>query len=254
MHLPRAKLLFLSLLLVGSVALAEEETPPSEGLLAAPIKTLKEMPTLIPEVILNRDDLHIWYRYVQNFRQAHHFALSGGAGTESWDVTRLGRVENQTVQGDVYHGLLTYSYYLPIYRKLGYFLGTTLGYSTRELNEGKTFIAPWAVSYPGIAGGLAYAPTPGFRVNGGIGAVLRRWDGLSSKVSDRRATSIGITSQSIDLNLSMDVFVTLTSALRLEVHQTHDYFPVPRGALGGIDARLYREDRWFGAGLLYHLL
>lgn len=205
----------------------------------------------------DREEQHQWQRFVRSFRQGHHFSLSGGRSNATWYVENFGEVTDATYETTGWDSTFTYAFFLPIYRKLGYYLGTSAGFS-RYASEISSFTPPLVTKYPGVVSGVAYAPHPGLRFGGGLNAYLERWDGIlarhSSGTTRDLTRSIEITTETVDINAFCDVFWALPWALRIEAHEVRSFFIRPREPIGAMGSRLSRVGRVVGLGFVYHLL
>ncbi|MEZ4744394.1 MAG: hypothetical protein R3B45_18400 [Bdellovibrionota bacterium] len=208
------------------------------------------------------NSIHIWKRYVRDFRQNHHFSLFSGGGRGDWRVGHFGGVASGSYRSIGVIGKLRYSYHVQIYKKFGYFLGTSFGYFSEIADKTKAFVPSPALHYPGLLAGLAINFTPGLRALLGVDFYLERLEHFKERdVSDPDNTHIisdsevGLTMTTIDFMAAFDFFFNLNWALRAEVHNRRSFYEKPRDVDGlPVDVSISKSDSLASLGIVYHLL
>jgi hypothetical protein len=207
-------------------------------------------------------EVHVWKRYVRDFRMDHNFALVVGAGVGNWAVPRFGTIREKSFPAKTVNFRAQYSFHLPIYRGFGYFLGSTSAYDYPVTTEPTSFYPAPVIQYPTLLVGLVYNFTPGFRglvsFDYGIARIedMAERDGRSGRVDGLADDpTISATLETFDGGIAADFFVRLNWAVRAEIHRRFIRHAKPKKlANQPIDADFYRDDRWVGLGLAYHLM
>ena len=93
----------------------------------------------------------------------------------------------------------------------------------------------------------------------GAGSInLERFDDLKAMPElpeAGEASTISITMESYDGMAAIDIFAAINLAIRIEGHERFQLYRKPRNAEDkAVNADLERLDRWYGAGLVYHML
>ena len=206
------------------------------------------------------DELPDWNKAVRGFRREHNFVFTLGAVNSRWFISdRLALKDRTTVPTRDYFGFFSYTFHLPIYRGIGYYLGSGTGTIIKDRNRKSLVSASYSYSLPGFIMGLTANLSPALRVNCGISGYLERIDGfvykqLPSEFNDK--TSLSMTMRVWAASLSSDFFFKLPWAMRLESEFRHLSFRSPKGVVDNtIIAYPIQKDEWrFGAGVVYHLL
>lgn len=208
--------------------------------------------------IFPMQDVHIWKRYVRDFRHDHHFSFIAGVSQGQWRVARLGGLQNQRFEEQALVTRFQYSFHLPIYRGLGYLLGSSIGYEYGMIATDLMFDRSPMYLFPTVQIGLVYNFTPGMRTAVAIDYGISRIEHMGERgrpgdsVGDRM---IGANLTGVDIGWSSDYFLTLNWALKLDVHWRSLAYAAPLELSGqAVDASFSKSDRWIGLGLLYHLL
>lgn len=212
------------------------------------------------ELRLDREDLHEWEKYVRGFRREHHFTWVAGYSDSTWEVYRLGSLEDRKFHRDGIYGKFQYSFHLPIHDGFGYALGSSFG-SMIESRRNKAaaadddFKSVPSIMFPGVLAGLVMNFSPAWRF-GVFGEVyLERFDGLREQDEVDEDTEIHITTESFDGSIALDWFMALKWAIRLEGHQRRLLYVRPQAPEGKpVDANIKKREQWYGAGLVYHFL
>ena len=203
-------------------------------------------------------EFSLWDRMVRGFRGEHNFAATTGYLSGSWQVGRFGPLKSTHI-GDV--GFWTrweYSYHLQIYQGLGYLVGSSLGTTYTRTSDSALLKPPTSFIYPGVVAGLVYNISPRIRVLGAGSINLERFDDLKAMPElpeAGEASTISITMESYDGMAAIDIFAAINLAIRIEGHERFQLYRKPRNAEDkAVNADLERLDRWYGAGLVYHML
>ena len=196
-----------------------------------------------------------WGIFTQEFRREHNFAFSAGSMVSHWEIENLGAKGSYLGNRGAVYSQFQYAFHLPFYRKTGFILGSSIGYSrtTREFEDG--FAPPEDFAFPGILTGVVYNANP--RSRGGITLDyhLERWNALRTQVEDGPQTSVHVTVEIMDLEPFVDFFFDLNWAVRLEGHIRRAFYHRPRSPEGtALDFSVARRDVGAGVGLVYHLL
>jgi hypothetical protein len=191
----------------------------------------------------------------------HNLACIVGMAKGSWVLDELGPVVGQQFKSEAYVSKCQYSFHLPLYKGLGYVLGSSFGYYwERRMEDEKTFHRVSSIHFPGIHLGLVYNFSPYFRVEGGMETYLERLDELTivstnqvSGESEERRVSLTMR-PNFDWVIASDFFYSGNWGLRVEWHLRR-VISVPPSASEGqaIGAKLTKKDAWLGVGLIFHL-
>jgi hypothetical protein len=193
-------------------------------------------------------------------RWDHNFTFTIGMAQGSWVVDQFGPVSDRTFKSRAVVSKFQYTFHLPLYRNLGYVLGSSFGYYwERKLNETELHRVS-AIHFPGIHFGLVYSFTPYFRVLGGVETYLERVDDLAivSKNTGSGKTEeseVSLTMRpNFDWILASDFFYSGTWGVRLEWHYRRVISTPPTDSPGQVvGTRLTKKDTWIGLGLIFHL-
>ncbi len=202
-----------------------------------------------------REKLREWDQAVLGFRKEHQFALIVGSSSGEWHFKRFGNLRNKSYESSGIFSKFQYSFHIPMYRGLGYFLGSSAGYMyERDVEED---IEPASsIMLPGLLAGLALNITPGMRIAVGLDYYLERWSNLGERNDDTEEENptVSITARSLDALATVDIFYKLKWAVRFEAHRHNANAKQPKDAAGKpVDAVVSKVDHWLGVGLLYHL-
>jgi|GEM_PF-2114088 len=196
-----------------------------------------------------------WERVVRGFRREHHFAVTGGYLKGTWQVGNLGSMRDRSIADSGFWTRGEYTYHLQIYGPFGYMLGSSTGATYTRTVDGAELKPPTSLIYPGVVAGLVYNISPRIRALGAVSVNLERYDGLRAVVPGEPETAVSITMESYDSMAAVDLFATINLAVRLEGHERYQFYRRPRNAGDKpVNAGLERFDRWYGAGLVYHML
>ena len=196
-----------------------------------------------------------WERVVRGFRREHHFAVTGGYLRGSWQVGSFGPLTNIQIGDDGFWSRGEYTYHLQIFEGLGYMLGSSLGTTYTRTADAAALKPPTSLIYPGVVVGAVYNISPRFRLLGGGSVNLERYDGLRALAEGQDETKISITMESYDAQAALDIFVAINLAIRIEGHDRYQLYRKPRNAGDKpVNADIERFDRWYGAGIVYHML
>ena len=196
-----------------------------------------------------------WSRFTRGFRQDHNFSMTAGVVTTKWNLNKFGSVTAQEYTTTGYYSKFQYSFHLPIYQSLGFFLGSSVGYLEYQFNADDAFQPAPTFMFPGILSGLALNLTPVFRLGTALDYYLERWSGMRELDSIDDDTRVHITVETIDLSIFVDMFYTISWATKLEIHQRRSFYPKPLNPGGfPVDLAFSKNDVWIGLGAAYHLL
>ena len=196
-----------------------------------------------------------WGIFTQEFRREHNFAFSAGSMVSHWEIENLGAKGSYIGNRGAAYSQFQYAFHLPFYRKTGFILGSSIGYSrtTRDFEDG--FAPPEDFAFPGILTGVVYNANPRSRAGIAMDYHLERWNALRTQVDDGPQTSVHVTVEIMDLQPFIDFFFDLNWAVRLEGHIRRAFYHRPRSPEGtALDFSVARRDVGAGVGLVYHLL
>jgi hypothetical protein len=216
----------------------------------------------VEATIFPQRNIHIWKRYVRDFRRDHHFALIAGGSQGFWRVSRLGTIHDKSFASRSIVTRAQYSFHLPLYRGFGYLLGSTSGYEYEIVPAKAVFLPASAYQFPTLLFGLVYNFTPGVRTAIGMDYGISRMEDVAERdsISGRvdglpDDPTISVTLSTVDIGWTGDYFVSLNWALRLEGHLRLTKYAQPKKLNGqALDADFRKNDKWLGAGLVFHLL
>jgi hypothetical protein len=185
-----------------------------------------------------------WEDYVKEFRDEHHFSFSFLHKKTTWSFPSQKTTRDQAGVG----GLFQYAFYLPIWKQLGWFLGTQLGFSVEESNP--TLGAEKTISIPGFLGGLALSFSPRWRLGLGTAYAFDRVFGLSGFdiEGDFNRSSL-LEPQGF---LVIDFFYDLNWGVRFETHLRRGQILIPSGETSRL--KLTSQENWTGVGVIYNWL
>lgn len=196
-----------------------------------------------------------WERVVRGFRREHHFGVTGGYLRGSWNVSSFGPLKNTQIGDEGFWTRGEYTYHLQIYDGFGYLLGSSLGTTYTRTSDVAALKPPTSLIYPGVVVGAVYNISPRFRLLGAGSVNLERYDGLRALAEGQDETQISITMESYDAQAALDIFVAINFAIRIEGHDRYQLYRKPRNAGDkAVNADIDRFDRWYGAGIVYHML
>lgn len=232
------------------------------GVLApATSSTAQLPPNQATEVRLNRQQApETWSYYTRDYRKHHNLALVGLAGKANFQVNSFGSLNSKVVTKPLAGGRLHYSYHVPISRKVGYLLGSGMGFTQYLGNREDFKIEDTVIVFPGLLGGLDYNFDPQWRVIGFVNINLERFDRIREEDpgldgSGKPNTTISVTMYGIDQGLAVDHFVDIRWAIRGEFHIKRLYYERPKSPQGHeVNANIKESETWYGLGINYHLL
>ncbi len=200
-----------------------------------------------------------WERVVRGFRREHHFGVTGGYLRGNWNVSKFGPVTDMQIGDDGFWTRGEYTYHLQIYEGFGYLLGSSLGTTHTRTADLAALKPPTSLIYPGVVVGAVYNISPRVRLLGAGSINLERYDGLRALALDsaggQEDSEISITMESYDAQAALDIFVAINLAIRIEGHDRYQLYRKPRNAGDKpVNADIERFDRWYGAGIVYHML
>ncbi|MBM4251291.1 MAG: hypothetical protein FJ146_04930 [Deltaproteobacteria bacterium] len=204
---------------------------------------------------------HPWIRYVRRFRADHNFALVAGGGRGTYLIESFGALKGARIDSGSAWAKLQYSYHVPLYRGFGYILGSSLGYQYSPREALRPFQPVPMVMFPGILAGLVLNLNPLWRTVVAADVYMARANGITyyDAVDATKTEHISVTLVAYDSLVAIDYFYDLNWGLRLEAHQRAVYYYRPLQQPGdtavyAADALFRLEDRWYGIGVVYHLL
>ena len=193
-------------------------------------------------------------------RWDHNFAFTFGMAKGSWRVEQLDNLDGVEFESRASFVKAQYSFHLPLWKDLGYVLGSSFGYYWEKRMDDAQFHRVSSIHFPGIHLGLVYSFAPSFRILGGVETYLERLDDIAvsthNPVSDQdQERKVSITMRpNFDWILASDVFFTRSWGLRLEWHSRKVISSPPSGSFGQVvGARLTKKDTWIGLGVIFHL-
>lgn len=249
---------------ISSIALSQNEIKDA-------IPTLDSLkPLLTLDFSELRNTFHPWRKYIGDYRSYHNFSFSFSYATSKYDVSNFHGVEHQQVLRDSVITKFLYTFYLPISGSFGYFLGSGFGVEkemagdalidSERNKQNNIHSAKPIIEFPGLVLGLNYNFSPLLRMNISSNAYIERITGLESNsqsldtresVKEEIATNMRV----IDLGVGLDYFYNLNWALKFEYHEKNSYFQPPSESAGtALDIRFRRVTKWWGFGLVYHLI
>src|SRR5206468_3802483 len=100
-------------------------------------------------MIVSRDDIDDWDRYVRGFRRDHNFVVSAGVSKGTWNVKSFGTIKDRQFKNSGVYSLFTYAFHLPLYKGFGYLLGSTFGYHYEASDARAAFRPVPSFIFPG---------------------------------------------------------------------------------------------------------
>lgn len=158
-----------------------------------------------------------WKRVVRGFRHDHNFALNIAYSKNDWKGYLQRTSEDFRAQSQALELQVDYSFHLPLIGSLGYSLGTGVAYVLQDASEDpETFNVKQAYSLPGIAVGLIWNISERWRSSATFVYGWQRIESLHLTTPFARET-IAVTGDARSLRWSIDYFVQLSWALRIEL-------------------------------------
>ncbi len=187
-----------------------------DNIYAAPLSSVTDGVVSVTEKAVQSikdlgDESRDWEKYVRFFRKEHNLSFMVGYGMKNWSfITKEGENRKAGIYG-VEIGL-RYNYDISLYRRFGYYLGTTVYYkmptSTGYLDCFGEF------NLPGISGGFLININPMFRVYVGSDLTVVRIIDLSRK--DYPDQDIDISMVELSGVVVWDMFFSLKGGMRIE--------------------------------------
>ncbi len=204
---------------------------------------------------------HPWIRYVRRFRAEHNFALVAGAARGSYVIESFGELQNTRIPSSAAWSKLQYSYHVPVFRGFGYLLGSSIGYHYAQRDPTRSFQPVPMVMFPGILAGVVLNLNPLWRTMVAADVYMARADGITyfDAIDPAKTEHISVTLVAYDSLFALDYFYDLNWGIRIEAHQRAVYYYRPTqqpgdSAVYPADAIFRLEDRWYGVGVVFHLL
>lgn len=168
-----------------------------------------------------RQRLHRWEKSTRGFRRDHNFSLDLAQNTGKW----IGYIPGQEEFEGTYYPVdlqstrsilrASYSFHMQIYRGFGYYLGTNMGVAlTDSPASGQQFKAPILYELPGVNLGFVWNVSPVIRIAFAEHLHLVRIDRFYFNGS-----KIQTTSRAFNRLFSIDIFLAISSGLRIEFSQ-----------------------------------
>jgi len=195
-----------------------------------------------------------WDLYVGSFRKGHNLGGIFSYATGLWQAIAPHSTVPLAYNSRGYVGTFDYAYHLPIYRGLGYLLGSSMGmlYETGHPTT-KDFVAKSSYQLPGVKAGLVLNATSRLRFLAGVALYLERMENFTLTANGVTVTEFSTLRVFPDRWVAMDWFCTLRMAVRLEGHYRSLLYSIPRNAEDKpTDFSLHKEDYWIGIGIIYH--
>ena len=201
-----------------------------------------------------------WNKAVRGFRREHNFALTVGAVHSQWHLSpQLLPGEQQSESSKGYYGYFSYTFHLPIYRGIGYYLGSGVGATLKDEFDRDAINTEYCYSLPGVIFGLTANLSSSLRLNGALSGNLERIDSFTynhipDSFGDRN--SMSITMRVWALSVSLDLFFKLPWAFRIEGEFRRLSFQPPKGVTSDsiLAYQVGKDEKRLGLGLVYHLI
>ena len=186
---------------------------------------------------------HRWESRIRGVRKDHHFSLLLNASSGNWK----GSVPESSIpidyESDQYQLRGRYSFHIPLYKRLGYYLGSSFGISLGENPVGDEFSSRGQTLFPGVSLGFTWNVTPAVRLGLGGDMNIIRLENL--KHDDRLIVSTARQRSGV---VTLDLFFAISRAIRIE------YSMYSSGLAGSNDLDLRRKGKGISIGLLNHLI
>jgi hypothetical protein len=194
-----------------------------------------------------RQRMHQWDRVVRGFRRAHHFAFEAGWDQGLWTGHVKSKEQGFEMQTTLPSFQVEYSFHLPLYRSLGYYVGSRSRVFYWEQSQSQEFDSARLYGLPSAAAGLIWNLTPAFRLGGGVDAALLRIEGFRSPAVSN-PVEVSATAEVVSYQAYFDFFFDLALGLRVR-HETYEL-----KYDGANSVRLRRRGKTWSAGLIWHLI
>jgi hypothetical protein len=189
-----------------------------------------------------------WSYLTGGFREKHHFSVLVGSGLMKWGFENVGPADRQGAR--LHSSTVRYHYYLPFYRKFGYFLGTSVGYALVDFEHPELGRLDM-VRFPGVSGGLTLELTRYLRANALLEYQLERWHGLRADLGE----PIHVSATSFASRYFLEYFFALKWALMAEFEDRRSFYTGAKDSKGlATSAIVSYHEQSFGLGLNYHFL
>lgn len=207
----------------------------------------------VERILKLRSNAHKWEHIVRGFRKEHHFSMESGYAAGEWHFDRISDLVNQRYASSSLNFGLSYSFHIPIYKRFGYYLGTSMGYQL-ERQADIAVDPPTILKFPGFLAGLVMNFTPTIRMRLGSSMYLERWDDFQLKLLEDEQP-FSATTRVLEGVVACDLFYDLYWGLSFQYQTRKNYYLRPQGATNYIlDADLAKNERQFSVNLIYHLM
>ncbi|MBP9709130.1 MAG: hypothetical protein KBD78_15955 [Oligoflexales bacterium] len=225
------------------------------------LKALPDFQSLKPLLTLDfsalQNNYHPWRQYTGEFRELHHFSYDFGYGQSVFHINKLAGLTSQNLTAKSQIHRFHYNFYLPIYDRLGYFLGSSFGVVFDSPDNEKLDFESQSIEFPGLTLGLSYNFSPLLRLNMTFMAGIERMHDLKApSASDAsQEQTLAINLRTWDRSVGLDYFYRLNWALKFSYHQKISSYSPPKDAnKTHLDASFSKSAAWFGLGISYHLI
>ncbi|MGE0174124.1 MAG: hypothetical protein AB7T49_15105 [Oligoflexales bacterium] len=202
-----------------------------------------------------RGELHNWERSVRGFRRDHNLSLVGGYTQNTWTFREHPKISQAQIEAQ--YAQADYTFHLQLFRSLGYYLGSSIGYQAKEKSDDPEVATFRTYTLPGLKMGLVLNPHPILRLSSGLSLNLDRIERLKGPASpdgtERR--SISITTRVLGFHFASDFFFQLPWAVRVEFEtRTVYYSPIASNTDSPLRISFGKAEKRLGIGIVYHLI
>lgn len=196
-----------------------------------------------------------WWHLLEGFRKAHNLNLNIFYAQGQWNINHFSSIQNMKYTFHSSNYKFYYSYHIPIIKRFGYFLGTSVGFSLLH-SELKDLNNPNIYMLPGFIGGFIININSLHRIYSGIDLYLERWENFKDQDDIEDSSSIHITARSYNWFAGIDIFYAFKEAIRIEFQKKQSLFSFAKERIKDIktQAKIYKNETWIGIGIVYHLL
>lgn len=193
------------------------------------------------------------------FRKKHNFAAVLASSRGVWSVTAENQEKSIRIQSSGYIAKLEYAFYIPLYTRFGYLIGSSLGFGYEQVREeaGSSLDSFSSQHLPGLLLGLAWNFSPQFRFVTAGETYLERFSNFSGIRfgSEELDKKIEMSLQAyIDHSVSVDFFYSAHWAWRASWHRRWLQYTAPQQAQGTpLGVKLTKRDDWLALGFAYHM-
>jgi hypothetical protein len=204
-----------------------------------------------------REDRSRWDSMIRKFRQDHNLSAVAGVGKARWNLGAFNDPEESDASH--YYMAVQYCFHLPIYKRFGYFLGSSFGFENQQVMQDEVVTTQKNYDLPGLIVGLVWNLNSYSRITSSLKGNLLRVEGLkvdNFATEPKNTYKSDQTGRSFGYNLAFDIFLKLEWGLRFEgeviTTSFHAIKDAPEHSILAYD--FSKTEQRYGIGLVYHMI